>query len=83
MSMHTSCKSDDRIKCANCGKVHVVGELVKVNGRLLPKSDGPGRFWQTVFYFCPCDMEHPLVYDPGDGFLAVVYNSRAELVTAA
>lgn len=78
--MGTPCKPTDSIKCVRCGNICAVQDLQKSLGHRFPKAEKTGASWQSMYYCCPCDLEHPLVYDPGDEQLVVVPLSKAELI---
>ncbi len=79
MSEETPCTREDSIKCLKCGRVSKVSELIAKNGHRIPKTEEHG-FWQSVFFYCQCDLEHPKVWDAGDGDLFIVYLSKTELI---
>ena len=78
MGMGIPCSAHDSIKCIQCKKVRKVSELRKESGRPIPKAEGGA--WVPAFYFCHCDIDHPVVYDPGDGGLLVPGGALAELI---
>lgn len=79
LTMNLRCTINDNITCTRCNRTLRVSRLVAVNGATIPKIGNPKECWQQVFYYCQCDLEKPLVYDPGDGDLVVVYLSHAQL----
>ncbi len=74
------CQGGDHIKCKKCQKISLANQLCLELGPKFPKSHETGRYWQVVYYYCPCDPVHPLLYNCGDGILQVVECSSAELV---
>ena len=68
------------IQCLKCHRIMMVSELRTQNGKSVPKQDGSGN-WQERFFYCPCDSEHPLVWDPGDEKIETVPLSKMKIVT--
>ena len=66
----------DSVQCSFCKKVRLFTELIPVKGKSFAKSDGNG-VWQSVFYHCPCDLDHPLAYDEGRGEVQLVEDNAS------
>lgn len=73
------CAADDFVRCFKCGKISKVTDLHPQNDKCYPKSVETGC-WQTVYFYCPCDSEHPMAWTSGDGDYVIFGGPRAELV---
>ncbi len=74
------CSLNDSIECCGCKTVLKIWEHTVVHGEWIPKDSEPGQFWIPKFYYCPCDLEYPHAYDPGDGKLVHIENAASELI---
>ena len=82
MGIGTPCKSDDVVRCTDCGRTNRVADLSAEEGEPIPNS-ATGTNWIPRYFYCACDGKHPKVYDPGDGNLLLVHFGRVELVEPA
>lgn len=74
--MDMSYKKDDRIRCQECNKVLLFKELKDEKGHRFPVSYKVGSYWQTIYYYCPCNNKRVMVYDPGDGRDLILVNGE-------
>lgn len=72
------CQPEDSIE-HKCGIISLVGKLFIVHAREIPFEDGSGS-WVPKYYYCPCDMVHPVAYDQGYGQIQHLLTSRSKLI---